>query len=99
MTYRDKIYIVKDVILKLVESGQLTQTNLISFCGLNLTKHRWIIDEMEQNCLVERTSEVNGKKTISLYRPTTKGIRFCYDILEEYEKMFPRDRIRNAKSE
>jgi predicted transcriptional regulator len=37
--YRDRIYIVKDIILKLVEYGQLNLTALISFCGLNFKKH------------------------------------------------------------
>ena len=44
-SYRDRIYIVKDIILKLVEYGELNQTALISFCGLNLKKHRSIFDE------------------------------------------------------
>ena len=33
--YRDRIYIVKDIIMKLVEYGELNQTALVSFCGLN----------------------------------------------------------------
>ena len=37
-SYRDRIYIVKDIILKLVERGELNQTALLSFCGLNLKK-------------------------------------------------------------
>ena len=35
--YRERIYIVKDIILTLSEYGQLNQTALFSFCGLNIT--------------------------------------------------------------
>ena len=89
-SYRDKIYIVKDVILKLVEWRELTQTSLVSYCGLNLTKHRWILDEMELNGLIERSDESNGKRRFAIYRPTIKGMQFCNEILEVFERMFPR---------
>ena len=36
--YRDRIYIIKDIILTLSEYGQLNQTALFSFCGLNISK-------------------------------------------------------------
>ena len=32
----------------------------------------------------------NGKKVVTVYKPMQKGIEFCRDILEPYEKMFPR---------
>jgi hypothetical protein len=35
-----RIYIVKDIILKLVEYGELNQTAPVSFSGLNLKKHK-----------------------------------------------------------
>jgi predicted transcriptional regulator len=89
-SYRDRIYIVKDVILKLVEYGELNQTALVSFCGLNLKKHKPILDELEYNGLIERNEITLGKRTIAVYRTTQKGIAFCRDILEPYEKMFPR---------
>ena len=38
--YRDRIYIRKDIVLKLTEYGELNQTTLLSYSGLNLTKHR-----------------------------------------------------------
>jgi len=88
--YRDRIYIVKDLILKLVEWGQLNQTALMSFCGLNMKKHKSILDGMEANGLILRKEEVNGKKITTIYSPTQKGIQFCTEILEAYEKMFPR---------
>ena len=89
-SYRDRIYIVKDVILKLVEYGELNQTALVSFCGLNLKKHKSILEDIEYNDLIERREVTLGKRTITMYRPTQKGMAFCRDILEPYEKMFPR---------
>ena len=89
-SYRDRIYIVKDVILKLVEYGELNQTALVSFCGLNLKKHKPILEDIERNGLVERREATIGKRIVTIYRPTQKGMAFCRDILEPYEKMFPR---------
>ena len=88
--YRDRIYIIKDIILKLVEYGCLNQTSLISFCGLNLKKHRAILDELEFNALISRNETSLGLRTITIYKPTMKGIEFCNRIIEPYEKMFPR---------
>jgi predicted transcriptional regulator len=89
-SYRDRIYIVKDVILKLAEYGELNQTALVSFCGLNLKKHKPILEDIEGNELIERREATIGKRTVTIYRPTQKGMAFCRDILEPYEKMFPR---------
>jgi predicted transcriptional regulator len=90
MSYRDRIYIVKDIILKLVERGDLNQTALLSFCGLNLKKHKPILDDLESNGMISRTEESLGKRMITKYRPTQKGIEFCRNILEPYENIFPR---------
>jgi predicted transcriptional regulator len=89
-SYRDRIYIVKDVILKLVEYGELNQTALVSFCGLNLKKHKQILADLETNGLIERVERAVGKRTITFYRATHAGMEFCRNILEPYEKMFPR---------
>jgi predicted transcriptional regulator len=89
-SYRDRIYIVKDIILKLVEYGELNQTALVSFCGLNLKKHKSILDDLEANGLIIRKERTIGKRMVALYATTPKGIEFCRDILEPYEKMFPR---------
>jgi predicted transcriptional regulator len=89
-SYRDRIYIVEDIILKLVEYGELNQTALISFSGLNLKKHRCILDELEINGLIQKCSSAFGKRTVIVYKPTQKGVEFCKSILEPYEKMFPR---------
>jgi predicted transcriptional regulator len=98
-SYRDRIYIVKDVILKLVEYGELNQTALVSFCGLNLKKHKPILEDIEHNELVERREATIGKRTVTIYRPTQKGMAFCRDILEPYEKMFPRRKEEIKKEE
>jgi predicted transcriptional regulator len=97
ISYRDRIYIVKDVILKLVEYGELNQTALVSFCGLNLKKHKPILEDIEHNELIERRETTIGKRTVTIYRPTQKGMSFCRNILEPYEKMFPRrkDEVKN----
>ena len=89
-SYRDRIYIVKDVIMKLVEYGELNQTALVSFCGLNLKKHRPILEELEANGLISRSERPAGRRIVAFYRPTQKGLDFCRDILEPYERMFPR---------
>ena len=99
ISYRDRIYIVKDVILKLVEYGELNQTALVSFCGLNLKKHKPILGDIEHNELIERREATIGKRTVTIYKPTQKGMAFCRDILEPYEKMFPRRKDEIKKRE
>jgi predicted transcriptional regulator len=89
-SYRDRIYIVEDIILKLVEYGELNQTALVSFSGLNLKKHRFILDELEINGLIQKRESSFGKRTVIVYKPTQKGVEFCRSILEPYERMFPR---------
>ena len=88
--YRDRIYIIKDIILTLSEYGQLNQTALFSFCGLNISKHKQILDELEQNEMIQRTEEIDGKRTITIFKVTNKGMMFCHEILDPYEKLFPR---------
>ena len=95
MGYRDRAYIRKDIILKLVQYGSLNQTMLLSLCGLNLQKHREILDELEDKGLIQKTLEHWGSKTVTKYSPTEKGKEFCKKILEPYETMFPRKRGRS----
>ena len=90
ISYRDRIYIVKDIILKLLEYGELNQTALVSFCGLNLKKHKPILDDLESNKLICKDETQFGKRIVTIYRPTETGVEFCRSILEPYEKMFPR---------
>ena len=87
---RDRIYIVKDIIVNLAENDELNQTTLFTFCRLNLTKHKSIIDELESNYLINKSERQLGKRMVKVYKPTQKGIEFYRSILEPYEKMFPR---------
>jgi predicted transcriptional regulator len=87
---RDRVYIVKDLMLKLIEYGEMNQTALISFCGLNMKKHKPILDMMEANGLVTKTMQAAGKRHVAVYRASPKGLEFCRAILEPYERMFPR---------
>lgn len=74
----------------MVEYGELSQTALISYCGLNLKKHKHILDSMENKGLIERVEESQGNKKITRYKVTPKGLTFCRMILEPYEELFPR---------
>jgi predicted transcriptional regulator len=91
-SYRDRIYIVEDIILKLVDYGELNQTALVSFSGLNLKKHRCILDELEVNGLIQKSESPFGKRMVIVYKPTQKGIEFCRSVLEPYERIFPRNK-------
>lgn len=88
--YRDRIYIVKDIILTLSEYGQLNQTSLFSFCGLNISKHKGILDSLEENEMIQSEEIMEGKRKITLFKATQKGMNFCREIIEPYEKLFPR---------
>lgn len=90
LSHRDRIHIIQDIIVKLVEYGGLNRTDLIRFCGLNLKKHRCILDELQINGLVSVIQFSVGRRRIWTYKSTQKGIEFCRTILEPYEKMFPR---------
>ncbi|TLX89454.1 MAG: hypothetical protein E6K93_06645 [Thaumarchaeota archaeon] len=97
-TYRDRIYIIKDIILMLVQYGELNQTALVSFCGLNLKKHKPILDELETNELIASVEKTLGKRIITVYKPTPTGIEFCKTILEPYENVFPRKKNLDGKN-
>lgn len=73
-----------------MEYGELNQTALVSFCGLNLKKHKPILDDLEANGLIRRDEKMVGKRVVAIYRVTQGGMEFCRTILEPYEKMFPR---------
>ncbi|MCX8188973.1 MAG: hypothetical protein N3F64_04625 [Nitrososphaeria archaeon] len=87
--YRERIYIRAEIIIKLAEYGPLTLTNLISYCGLNLSKHKEILDEMESKGLIQKFYEIEGKKNIVKYKVTEKGLKFYEIILKPYIDMFP----------
>lgn len=88
--YRDRIYIRKDIILKLTEHGELNQTSLLSYCGLNLMKHKDILESLEKKGFIKRTEQAWGNKKIIKFSVTQKGREFSKLILEPYEDMFPR---------
>ena len=91
--YRDRIYIRKDVLLKLYEYGELNQSKLMSYCGLNNVKHREIIEEIVKKEIILRTEEAWGNKTIIKYKASEKGRQILREILEPYEEFFPRSEI------
>ncbi len=74
----------------LSEYGELNQTKLLSYCGLNIVKHKQILDSMEKKGLIEKKIEPWGKKSIIKYKVSPKGHEFFKLILEPYEEMFPR---------
>ena len=90
--YRDKIYVVKDIILYLVDSSKM-KTALASNCRLNLKKQKYNLDDLEANELISRSEIQFGKRIVTVYETTQKGIEFYREILEPYEEMFPRRNI------
>lgn len=76
--------------MMLTRYEELNQTKLLSYCGLNLSKHRGILDELERKNLIAKEEKSWGKKTITNYKITPKGLEFCKQIMEPYEDMFPR---------
>jgi predicted transcriptional regulator len=88
--YRERIYIRKDIILKLYEYGELNQSKLLSYCGLNSVRHKEILDEMVNSELIIRTQESWGNKTIIKYKVSEKGKTILKELLEPYEELFPR---------
>ncbi|MGI0060021.1 MAG: winged helix-turn-helix domain-containing protein [Nitrosotalea sp.] len=95
--YRDRVYIRKDIILKLTEHGELNQTSLLSYCGLNLMKHKDILESLERKGFIKRTEQAWGNKKIIKYAVTQKGREFCKLILEPYEDIFPRHEKRDQE--
>ena len=86
--YRDRIfiYVIKDLILKFVEWGELHQTSLLSFCSLNLKKHRSIPDGMEANGLIARREKKQMERSNHYLQKPPKRIQFSCEIIELYEK-------------
>ena len=75
---------------KLYEYGELNQSKLMSYCGLNNVKHKEIIDDLVNKELIVRSTEAWGSKTIIKYRVSQKGREILKEILEPYEALFPR---------
>lgn len=88
--YRDRIYIRKDILLKLYEHGELNQSKLMTICGLNNVKHKEILDDMVGKNLIARAEEPWGNKIIIKYSISEKGRQILKALLEPYEELFPR---------
>jgi predicted transcriptional regulator len=89
--YRDRIFIRKDILLKLYEYGGLNQSKLMSYCGLNNVKHKDILDDMVKKDLINKLEEAWGSKTIINYEISEKGREILKEVLEPYESLFPRN--------
>lgn len=89
--YRDRIYIRKDIILKLSEYGELNQSKLMSYCGLNNIKHKSVLDNMVRKEILTKIEEPWGNKTIIKYRVSERGKEILREILDPYEELFPRN--------
>jgi predicted transcriptional regulator len=88
--YRDRIFIRKDILLKLCEYGEINQSKLMSYCGLNNVKHKEILDDMVKKGLINRMEENWGSKVIINYKVSERGRLILNEILTPYEKLVPR---------
>jgi len=55
-----------------------------------MTKHKPLIEDLETKQLITKSQILVGRRAITIYKPSSKGIEFCKSILEPYEIMFPR---------
>ena len=62
----------------------INQTSLLRYCGLNIVKHKDILNDMEQKGFIRRVEEPWGNKKIIKYNVTEEGKEFCKRILEPY---------------
>ncbi|AIC15355.1 helix-turn-helix domain-containing protein [Nitrososphaera viennensis] len=77
--------------MKLSDYGELNQSQLMSYCGLNNVKHKPIIDELVEKGLIIRFEEPWGEQNrIIKYRVSEKGKEIVEAVLEPYELLFPR---------
>jgi predicted transcriptional regulator len=89
--YRDRIYIRKDILLKLYDHDKLNQSKLMSYCGLNNVKHKEILDDMVKKEMINKIEEAWGSKNIINYKISEKGREILKEVLEPYESLFPRN--------
>jgi|SRR5689334_5028992 predicted transcriptional regulator len=80
----------KDILLKLYQYGELNQTKLMSFCGLNNVKHREILDDMVDKGLIVKRHEQWGDTSVIMYKASERGMKILRELLEPYEELFPR---------
>lgn len=77
--------------MKLCEYGEINQSKLMSYCGLNNVKHKEILDDMVKKGLINRMEENWGTKVIINYNVSEKGRLILNEILAPYEELFPRN--------
>lgn len=77
--------------MKLYEHGEINQSRLLSYCGLNNVRHRGILDTMVKKEMIIRTKEPWGNKIIIKYKIAEEGRKILREVLEPYEILFPRD--------
>ncbi|VFJ13536.1 putative transcriptional regulator [Candidatus Nitrosocosmicus franklandus] len=86
----------KDILLKLNEFGELNQSQLMSYCGLNNVAHKPIIDDLVEKGLIIRFEEPWGRHNrIIKYKVSEKGKEIAKAIFEPYELLFPRREEKN----
>lgn len=86
----------KDILLKLNEFGELNQSQLMSYCGLNNVTHKPIIDDLVEKGLIIRFEEPWGRHNrIIKYKVSEKGKEIAKAIFEPYELLFPRREEKN----
>ena len=69
----------------MAEYGELNQTKLLSYCGLNLAKHKKIIDELSDKGLIEKNESLWGSKTVVNYKITEKegcSVKWCLTLMK-----------------
>lgn len=77
--------------MKLYEHGEMNQSKLMSYCGLNTVRHRGLIDNMIKKGMINRTLEPWGNKTIIKYNISEEGRKTLREVLNQYEILFPRE--------
>ena len=65
-------------------------TALATSCGLNMLKHRDILNDLEDKGIIASSVEKGKGRDVTYYRVTEKGLEFCSRVLDPYEEMFPR---------
>ena len=94
--YRDRIYIRKDILLKLYETGEMNQSRLLSACGLNNAKHKEILEDMAEKGFLNYRIEQEKNQSVLKYSISEKGTEILKEVFERYELLFPRGE-KNAK--
>ena len=85
--------------MKLCEYGEINQSKLMSYCGLNNVKHKEILDDMVKKDLITRMEQNWGSKIIINYSVSEKGRLILNEILAPYEELFPRNEKESGEKE